>query len=63
MDFQAVARQSRVKAPGQENENSSPLVWYPGSYKGVSPQDPRMLQTDLTSLELSYRENVDRTDV
>ena len=26
--------------------------------QGVSPQDPRMFQTNLGSLDLSYRENV-----
>ena len=53
MDIQEVARPHQFMARY--------LVDRPGiqvDTQGVSPQDPRMFQTSLGSLDLSYRENV-----
>ena len=58
MDFQAIARPHCLRAHRDKIASFATKVRYSGYTQGVSPQDPRIFQTNLGSLDLSYRENV-----
>ena len=59
MDFQTVARPHHIKGlPAERKMQILPLrPSIQVDTQGVSPQDPRMFQTDLGSLDLSCRGN------
>ena len=58
MDIQEVAPPHRFMAPQEHSVNFAPRPGIQIDTQGVSPQDPRMFQTDRGSLDLSYRDNV-----
>ena len=60
MDFQTVARPHHIKGlPAERKMQILPLrPSIQVDTQGVSPQDPRMFQTDLGSLDLSCRGNM-----
>lgn len=58
MDFQAIARPHCLRAHQDKIASFATKVWYSGYTQGVSPQDPRIFQMDLGSLDLSHRKNV-----
>ena len=58
MDFQAVAKLTPFRPHKERNGTLETKVGINVNTHGVSPQDPRIFQTDLGSLYLSYRETV-----
>ena len=56
MDFQTVVRPSHSRAHREINANFATKVQYPGSHSWCVPTFPRNFQTDIESLDLSYRE-------
>ena len=58
MDIQEVAQPHQFMAPLEHSTNFVPRPGIQVDTQGVSPQDPRIFQTNLGSLDLSYRENV-----
>ena len=58
MDFQAVAKLTPFRPHKERNGTLETKVGINVNTHGVSRQDPRIFQTDLGSLYLSYRETV-----
>ena len=57
MDFQAVVKPRHFRPSREENANLPTKSSIQFHTQDVSPQYPRISQTDLGSLDLSYREN------
>ena len=58
MDFQAVVKPRHFRPSREENANLPTKSSIQFHTQDVSPQYPRISQTDLGSLDLSYRENM-----